>query len=123
MTIDQAKHIIEANYSMRKNTLTLLMYDDCEFSADAFWAFYDAIACVTRAFEKNEILTTQITVGYQKFLKEIIYHFAPNDVATMAFFPENYNDYIERLDYAVLAYLNDKPEWLDDKIFDLQRNT
>ena len=123
MTIDQAKHIIEANYSMQKNTLTLLMYDDCVFSTNAFWAFYDAIACVTRAFVKNEVLTTQITVVYQKFLKEIIYHFAPNDVATMKSFPENYNDYIERLDYAVRAYLETKPEWLDDEMFDLQRNT
>ena len=43
MTIDQAKHIIEANYSMQKNTLTLLMYDDCVFSTDAFWAFYDRV--------------------------------------------------------------------------------
>ena len=121
MTIEQAKHIIEANYSMRKNTLSLLMYDECEFSADAFWNFYDAIACVTRAFVKNEALTTQITVGYQKFLKEIIWHFAPNDVAVMNHFPENYNDYIERLDYAVRAYLENKPEWLDDEMFDLQR--
>ena len=122
MTIDQAKRIIAANYSMQENTLTLLMYDDCAFSTDAFWAFYDAIACVTKACVKNEVLTTQITVGYQKFLKEIIYHFAPNDVAAMKHFPENYNSYIERLDYAVLAYLENKPEWLDDKMFDLQRD-
>lgn len=122
MTIDQANHIIEANYFMQEDTLSLLMYDDCVFSADAFWAFYDAIACVTRAFEKNEVLTTQITVGYQMFLKEIIYHFAPNDVAVMKHFPENYNDYIERLDYAVRAYLENKPEWLDDEMYDLQRD-
>ena len=122
MTIDQAKHIIEANYSMQENTLTLLMYDDCEFSTEAFWVFYDAIACVTRAFEKDEVLTTQITVGYQRFLKEIIYHFAPNDVVIINHFPENYNDYIERLDYAVRAYLETNPEWFDDEMFDLQRD-
>lgn len=123
MTIDQAKHVIEANYSMKENSLALLMYEDCIFSTDAFWSFYDAIACVTRAFVKNEVLTTQITVAYQKILKELIYHFAPNDVAVMEHLPTNYNEYIERLDYAVLAYLENKPEWLDDEMFDLQRDT
>lgn len=123
MTIDQAKHVIEANYSMKENSLALLMYEDCIFSTDAFWSFYDAIACVTRAFVKNEVLTTQITVAYQKILKELIYHFAPNDVAVMEHLPTNYNEYIERLDYAVLAYLENKTEWLDDEMFDLQRDT
>lgn len=123
MTIDQAKHVIEANYSMKENSLALLMYEDCIFSTDAFWSFYDAIACVTRAFVKNEVLTTQITVAYQKILKELIYHFAPNDVAVMEHLPTNYNEYIERLDYAVLAYLDNKTEWLDDEMFDLQRDT
>ncbi len=28
MTIEQAKHIIEANYSMLENTLSMLMYDE-----------------------------------------------------------------------------------------------
>ncbi len=122
MTIEQAKKLIEENYTMQENTLTLFMHDECEFSADAFWDFYDAIACVTRACVKDEALTAQITVGYQRFLKEIIYHFAPEDIAVMNHFPENYNDYIERLDFAVRAYLENKPEWLEDALYDLQRN-
>ena len=122
MTIHQAKKIIEANYAMKENALTRFMYDDCVFSVEAFWEFYDAIACVTGALEKTEALTTQITVAYQKILKEILYHFAPSDAAVMKDFPENYNDYMERLDYAVLAYLENKPEYLADERFDLQRN-
>ncbi len=122
MTIEQAKRIIEANYSMQENSLSLLMYDECVFSTDAFWVFYDAISYLVKNGIKNEKITTQIVVGYQRFLKEIIWHFDPNDIATKKDFPENYNDYIERLDYAVRAYLENNPQWLDDKIFVLQRN-
>lgn len=59
----------------------------------------------------------------QQFLKEFICHFDPDDVAFMRNFPENHFDYTERLDYAVRAYLENKPEWLDDEMFALQRNT
>ena len=98
-----------------------MLNEECEFSAVAFWEYYDAIAFVTRHSIRNEELSAQIAIGYQRFLKELIYHFDPDDVAVMKDFPENYNEYLERLDFAVRAYYEEKPEWLDDARFDLQK--
>lgn len=119
MTLEQAKKILEDNYLMQENTLCYLLHEECKFSINTFWEFYDAISCVTKACAKSEEVTKHITVGYQTFLKEIIYHFAPNDVAVMDDFPKNYNNYIERLDFAVRAYLENSPQWLDDARYTL----
>lgn len=121
MDLQKAKQVIAANYSKEENSLCYLLNEESEFSAEAFWAYYDAIAFVTRNCVKNEALSAQIAIGYQRFLKEIIWHFAPKDVAVINHFPENYNDYIQRLDFAVRAYYEEKPEWLNDALFDLQR--
>jgi len=51
----------------------------------------------------------------------MIYHFSPYDLAVMDNFPENYNDYIERLDLAVRAYFSGETGLLNDDIFELQR--
>ena len=123
MDLPKAKRIIADNYLNHANSLCYLMNEECEFSAAAFWEYYDAIAFVTRNSIKNETLSAQIGLGYQKFLKEIICHFAPNDAAVMKHFPENYNDYIERLDFAVRAYFEGTPELLNDALFDLQKQT
>lgn len=121
MHIQKAKEIIAANYGTEKNSLCWFLYEECVFSPAAFWEFYDAIACVTRHSVRCEELSAQIAIGYQRFLKELIYHFDPDDVAVMKDFPENYNEYLERLDFAVRAYYEEKPEWLDDARFDLQK--
>ena len=121
MMLEQANKIIENNYSMSGDALTAVMHDKCTFSMTAFWDYFEAISCVTRAAVKNDLLTMWITIGYQQFLKEMIYHFDPKDIAEMEQFPENHNDYIERLDYAIRAYLENKPELLDDNLFELHR--
>lgn len=121
MDLQKAKQIITANFCKQENSLFYIMNEEGEFSTAAFWEYYDAIAFVTRNSIKSEELSTQIAIGYQNILQEIICHFAPNDIAVLKHFPENYNEYIERLDFAVLAYLQDEPEWLDDERFNLQK--
>lgn len=121
MNLHQAKRIIEDNYITNDNSLCYLLYDESDFSITAFWEFYDAIAFLTRNSIKDELLSTQIAKGYQHFLRELIYHFSPFDLAKIRNLPKNYNDYIERLEWAVRAYFEGKPEWLDDNGFFLQR--
>ena len=121
MTPENARRIIQNNYSMNEGSLSFLLYDECVFSVEAFWDFYNAISVVTLADIKDTALGTQISIAYQRFLKEIICHFDPRDVAVMKGFPENHYSYIERLDCAVRAYLENKPDLLDDNLFELQR--
>ena len=121
MDLHKSKHIIFANYRKEENSLIYLLNEECKFVISAFWEYYDAIAFVTRNSIKNEDLSAQIAISYQWFLKELIWNFAPNDITVINDLPENYIDYIERLDFAIRAYYEDKPEWLRDELFDLQR--
>ena len=85
-----------------------MLHDKCVFSEEAFGNFYKAVATVTLANEKEVCVMVQIAVAYQRFLKEIICHFDPKDVAVINGFPDNVYDYIERLDYMIRAYLDNK---------------
>ena len=118
MDCSRAKQIIADNYYKIEDSLCYLLNEECEFSTLAFWEYYEAIVCITRNGLRTEELSTQIAIGYQRFLKEIVWHFDPNDVAAVEYFPENYNDYIERLDLAVRAYYEGKPEWLNDALLE-----
>lgn len=121
MECSRAKQIVADNYYKNEGSLCYLLNEECEFSTSAFWEYYEAIVCITRNCLRTEDLSTQIAIGYQRFLKEIVWHFDPNDVAVMEHFPENYNGYIERLDLAVRAYYEGKPELQNDALFDLQK--
>ena len=45
-----------------------------------------------------------------------------SDIADFDCFPENYNEYIERLDFAILAYTEGDLLLVRDDRFDLKRN-
>ncbi len=64
----------------------------------------------------------QITQSYQRLLKYIIFHFDPNDNYVLENFPENYIDYLERMEYALMAYFNGNVKLIEDEIFELQKH-
>ena len=47
----------------------------------------------------------------------------PNDIAHFDGFPKNYTDYIERLDFAVLAYFNGDLSLVSDERFELMEES
>ncbi len=121
MILEKAEQIIYDNYNMNENSLTLTLYDDCEFSTQGYWDLYEAISTVVKAGKKTEVLTKQIVTAYQIILKNIISHFDPNDGVVLRNFPKNYHEYMERLDLALRAYFDRNPEWLKDELFDFQK--
>lgn len=123
MTIEAARKVLSDNYECRKNSFIYSLYEKCCFSVEKFWEYYDSIAVLSglSAGEKNAELTMQVTETYQRMLKEIIYHFAPDDLAVIDNFPDNYNAFIDRIDLAVSAYFSNNIGMLDDKKFELQR--
>ena len=80
---------------------------------------------------ENQSLTEKIWINLEyyalwivrnlKILKEYIYHFDPNDLTELKNFPENYTQYIERIEFAQAAYYRNNLALIDDSIFDLQR--
>lgn len=120
MTIEDAEKVISDNYHCNKGSLVYCLHEECNFSVEKFWEFYDSITAFIGE-KKNPEITKRITQIYQRILKEMIFHFDPMDVAVMDHFPENYTDYIERIDYALIAYDTDNIDLINDKTFSLQR--
>lgn len=123
MTIAASRKIISDNCFCEENSFVFLLHECCQFSVEKFWEYYDSIAALAGIdiTEKNFELTMQINLGYHRILKEIIAHFDPNDGVVFEKFPSNYYGYIERLDFAVLAYFSGDISLVDDKRFELQR--
>jgi hypothetical protein len=114
MELSEAARIISDNYKKAGNSLCYYLYEECDFHSSAFEEYYEAVFCFARNSIRNEMLSTQIAISYQTILKEIIWHFDPNDVATKDHFPENYTDYLNRLDRAVRAYFEQQPDLLNN---------
>lgn len=121
MNIETAIKIISNNCFGNDGSLVCSLYNDCDFSVEKFWEFYDSICTLVNESFYNEETSSQISISYQRILKEMIYHFSPQDIAVIENFPEDYNGYIERLDFAVLAYYTKNSELLDDNGFELER--
>ena len=121
MTIANARKIISDNYNCNENSFVWFLHERSYFSTEKFWEYYESIAAFVGVTEKSPEITRQITEIYQKMLKEIISHFSPIDLAVLDNFPENYIDYIERIDFALLAYYTDNIDLLDDEKFELKK--
>ena len=123
MNFESAQKIIADNYLGKEGSLVYSLYEECYFSDEKFWEFYDSVAFLVTNLFKSESLSKQICISYQRILKEMIYHFSPSDLAVMNNFPENYDSYIERLDFAVLAYFESNSNLLNDEKFELQKSS
>lgn len=124
MNIEKAKKVIFDNFYGEEGSLVDSLCNDTVFSKEKFWAYHDSIVALASigTEEKNLELSMELSISYQRILKEFMYHFVPNDISCLDCFPENYNDYIERLDFAVLAYFNGDLSLVRDERFDLKRN-
>ena len=120
MKIESARKIILDNYNCNKGSFVYSLYEECYFSIEKFWEYYESIAALVGVYEKSSEITRAITDSYQRILKEMIFHFDPMDVAVMDNFPENYTAYIERIDFALSAYYTDNIDLLDNDTFELQ---
>ena len=113
-----SKQIILDNYSGKKGTFLASLNDESRFSAEAFGDLYESIAALVEHKEYSEELAAQISFVYQRMLKEMIWHFSPADSSVIADMPENYQDYIDRIDSAVEAYMR-RLDMPDDDAFEM----
>lgn len=121
MTIKDAKKIISDNSNYEKDSFVCYLYEEGYFSIEKFWEYYDSIAALIGEKEKDAETTRKITQSYQNILKEFIWHFDPNDIADIKNLPENYTDFIERLDFALTAYYTNNTNLIDDDLFELKK--
>lgn len=114
MDLNKARQVVADNYNKEEGSLCYLMNEEADFNVEAFWALYDAVCEIVRSGIRDGEITYQIAGCYQSFLKEMIWHFAPDDIAEMGNLPDNYNEYIEIFDLAVRAYLEGRPDYLSE---------
>ena len=115
-----SKQIIQDNYSGKKGSFLASLNNESCFRTELFWKLYESIATLVRHKVYSDELVAQISSVYQRMLKEMIWHFSPTDSSVIANMPENYDDYIERMDCAVEAYIR-RTGMPDEEVFELRR--
>lgn len=115
-----SKQIIQDNYSGKKGTFIASLNDESCFRTELFWKLYESIATLVRHKAYSDELVAQISSVYQRMLKEMIWHFSPTDSSVIANMPENYDDYIERMDSAVEAYMR-RTGMPEEEVLELRR--
>ena len=115
-----SKQIIQDNYSGKKGTFIAYLNDESCFRTELFWKLYESIATLVRHKVYSDELVAQISSVYQRMLKEMIWHFSSTDRSVIPNMPENYDDYIERMDSAVEAYMR-RTGMPDEEVFELRR--
>lgn len=121
-SIEKAIEIINDNFSGNKGSLLAELNDKCIFSKEKFWELYDSIMIIVLEHYYDEEITNHISWCYQQFLKEFIYHFSIEDSAVIEGFPDNYNGYIERFEYAIQALYSKSETGIAEDLFELQRD-
>lgn len=122
MKSEIAKQIILNNYKGVNNSFMFFLHEKNYFSVEAFWEFYESITAMVLSGEEKSIeITEQISQNYQRLLKYIMFHFDPNDDFVLENFPMNYVDYLERIEYAMMAYSGENAALVKDDIFELQK--
>lgn len=122
MIYNDALMIIDRNYKCHENSLVFDLHEKSIFSVRHFWDCYDSmIALAKDALVHGADIKTamKLTFIYQHILKEIIYHFDQNDLSHIEGLPQNYTEYLERLDDALNAYFCGT--FVDESIYSLQR--
>ena len=115
-----SKQIIQDNYSGKKETFIASLNDESCFRTELFWKLYESIATLVKHKVYSDELVAQISSVYQRMLKEMIWHFSPTDSSVIVNMPENYDDYIERMDSAVEAYMR-RTGMPEEEVFELRR--
>lgn len=122
MDINQAIQIIHDNYKCEGNSFIYYLHEKNTFDAEGFWAFYDSVvALVEREELKTSELTREITSVYQLILKYFMFHFDPADGYVIEGFPKEYIGYIERIEYALMAYYSGNMRLVIEDDFELKR--
>ena len=101
--MENAKQIIEDNYYAANDSFLFFLHERDRFCADRFEALCESIEALA-ACSDDAVLTQKITHCYQNILKELIWHFNPNDDLVIGDMPYNYMEYLERFDCALARY-------------------
>lgn len=124
MTIQDAKRIIWANENCCDESFIFSLHEKGSFSKEEFWKFYKSIVALVECNDEKTLgLTEQINHIYQTVLKYIAFHFDPHDLYNITDLPDNYAEYLERIDYALMAYYRGDLSLVKEDIFESPKDS
>ena len=97
MTVSEAMAVLDKNVSCGKKSLIYALYECGKFSEKRFWELYESVITLAKVavITGRDIETARkITVIYQWFLKECVWHFDKKNASKLKKLPKNYNEYI-----------------------------
>lgn len=110
-TESDARKILKQNYRCEEGSFIYCLHENGKFDKKSFWEYYDCICELGKKPHSEKFdqqLLIEVTHTYEFILKCILYHFAPNDIYRIKFFPRiKYIYYIERLDFSIEAFFKD----------------
>ena len=116
---NRSVQIIKDNENAQNDSFLFFLHEKNQFSENAFWELYDAIDSIQKEGIQDESIIISISLVYQEILKEVVYHFDPQDLSAIEDFPSDYRGYIERLDYVIQELYSSRTDAIDDSIFEL----
>lgn len=122
MTVSEARTILDKNAFCQEGSLRESLCEDCFFSEEFFWQFYDCLIALAEDARENGLtveITAKILGIYNRIIQMFMFHFDPNDLVEIRNFPINYPNYLERLNGAVDAYL--RGVFVGEELYELQR--
>ena len=122
MTADRAREIFDRNALCQEGSFRERLCDECYFSEEYFWEFYDSVITLAENTRENKASVTdtaKILAVYDRVLEMFRLHCDPDEDIKIADFPEDPSGYLDRIDAAARFFLNGEP--IDEDGFSLQR--
>jgi hypothetical protein len=110
--------ILEENYKGENNSFIYYLHERSEFNADSFRIYLNSLIDITNLNAKRDLdsnVALMVVKTYDYILRNIIYHFSPNDLKHIKNLPnEDLFDYIDNLRVVLESFL--KGEEIDNEI-------
>ena len=100
----EAVEVIEDNYRAVEGSFLEQLHEYNHFDLRAFEVLCEAIAVLGMIDKEDHQIASEMVFIWTQTLLHIIYHFDPKDLSRINDLPENYNEYIARLEQLVMQY-------------------
>ncbi|MDE7229874.1 MAG: immunity 41 family protein [Oscillospiraceae bacterium] len=122
MTADRAREIFDRNALCQDGSFRERLCEECCFSEEYFWEFYDSVITLAENTRENKVSVTdtaKILAVYDRVLEMFRLHCDPDEDIEIADLPEDPSGYLDRIDAAARFFLNGEP--IDEDGFVLKR--
>ena len=116
MDTKEAIDIITRNSECGEGTFMWYMHERDLFSPEKLEEFLEGVAALAGE-EKDPAVTRMITDTYQAMLKELIYHFNPDDSCVIEGVPWDYPRWLDKIEYVLSGYYSGDTGVMKDEIY------